>query len=95
MFFSSQATAGQCPAYLDHDFSKLLSKSSVNLCEAFAGKPMLIVNTASHCGYTPQFKGLEAVHAKYKARAWSSSALHRTTSTRKTRTRPRPPRPAS
>jgi glutathione peroxidase len=40
----------------------------VNLCKAFAGKPMLIVNTASHCGFTPQFKGLEAVHEKYKNR---------------------------
>ncbi len=40
----------------------------MNLCQNFAGKPMLIVNTASHCGFTPQFKGLEAVHQKYKDR---------------------------
>jgi len=60
--------AQQCPAYLDHEFRKLHSSQSVNLCKAYAGKPMLIINTASHCGFTPQFKGLEAVHAKYKDR---------------------------
>lgn len=60
------AKAQACPAYLDHEFRKLHSSQSVNLCKAFAGKPMLIVNTASHCGFTPQFKGLEAVHEKYK-----------------------------
>jgi glutathione peroxidase len=60
--------AQQCPAFLDHDFRKLHSSQSVNLCKAYAGKPLLIVNTASHCGFTPQFKGLEAIHAKYKER---------------------------
>ena len=60
--------AQQCPAYLNHDFRKLHSSQSVNLCKTYAGKPMLIVNTASHCGFTPQFKGLEAIHAKYKDR---------------------------
>jgi glutathione peroxidase len=60
------AKAQACPAYLDHEFRKLHSSQSVNLCKEFAGKPMLIVNTASHCGFTPQFKGLEAVHEKYK-----------------------------
>jgi glutathione peroxidase len=60
--------AQACPAYLDHDFRKLHSSQTVNLCKAFAGKPLLIVNTASHCGYTPQFKGLEAVSKKYKDR---------------------------
>ena len=62
------ADAQACPAFLDHDFRKLHSSQSVNLCKASAGKPMLIVNTASHCGFTPQFKGLEAVHAKFKDR---------------------------
>jgi len=60
--------AAGCPAYLNHDFEKLHSAEHVNICKAFAGKPLLIVNTASHCGYTPQFKGLEAVYEKYKAR---------------------------
>jgi glutathione peroxidase len=60
--------AQACPTFLDHDFRKLHSSQQVNLCKAFAGKPLLIVNTASHCGFTPQFKGLEAVHQKYKAK---------------------------
>jgi glutathione peroxidase len=60
--------AQACPAYLDHDFRKLHSAETVNICKAFAGKPLLIVNTASHCGFTPQFKGLEAVYEKYKDR---------------------------
>jgi glutathione peroxidase len=57
-----------CPAFLNHEFKKLHSADSVNLCSAHAGQPLLIVNTASHCGYTPQFKGLEALHRKFKDR---------------------------
>ena len=60
--------AADCPAFLDHDFKKLQSSQSINLCTEFAGRPLLVVNTASHCGYTPQFKGLEALHRKYQAR---------------------------
>ncbi|MEH6593678.1 MAG: glutathione peroxidase [Halioglobus sp.] len=62
--FSASGYAA-CPEYLDHDMRKLHSKDQVNLCEVQAGKPMLIINTASHCGYTSQFKGLEALHQKY------------------------------
>jgi glutathione peroxidase len=62
------AWAGTCPAFLNHDFPKLHSNESVNLCKAYAGKPLLIVNTASHCGYTPQFQGLEALNVKYRDR---------------------------
>ncbi len=58
--------AQACPAYLNHDFRQLHSSKTVNICKDFAGKPLLIVNTASHCGFTPQFKGLEAVNKKYK-----------------------------
>ena len=68
LLFGSEVTAGQCPAFLNQDFKKLRSEQSINLCEAYAGKPLLIVNTASHCGYTPQFKGLEALHRKYRER---------------------------
>jgi glutathione peroxidase len=61
-------TAQSCPAFLNQDFRALHSPKTVNICKDFAGKPLLIVNTASHCGYTPQFKGLEAVYQKYKSR---------------------------
>jgi glutathione peroxidase len=60
------ASASECPAYLNHSFKKLHSDETVNICKAFAGKPLLIVNTASHCGYTPQFKGLESLYERYK-----------------------------
>jgi glutathione peroxidase len=63
---AASASFAACPEYLDHSMRKLHSKEQVNLCETQAGKPMLIVNTASHCGYTPQFKGLEALHQKYR-----------------------------
>ena len=59
---------GACPDFLDHSMRKLHSKETINFCEAFADQPLLIVNTASHCGYTPQFKGLEELHNKYQDR---------------------------
>jgi glutathione peroxidase len=65
LLFSLSAAAG-CPDYLNHDLRKLHSKDEVNLCKTSAGKPLLIVNTASHCGYTKQLKGLEALYQKYR-----------------------------
>ena len=62
------ALGADCPAFLNHDFKKLRSSQSINLCTEYAGKPLLIVNTASHCGFTPQFKGLEALYQKYRGR---------------------------
>ena len=63
---SGVASAAECPAYLNQDLQKLHSKETINICKAYAGKPLLIINTASHCGFTPQFKGLQALHDKYK-----------------------------
>lgn len=51
--------------WLDQDFRRLASTEQVNLCEAYAGKVLLIVNTASKCGYTPQYDGLEALYRQF------------------------------
>ena len=65
MLTSASVMAAECPAFLNHDLRKLHSSDSVNLCDLAAGKPMLVVNTASRCGYTGQFEGLEALHKEY------------------------------
>lgn len=63
---SLKVSAATCPNYLKHDFKKLHSEQKVNLCELTQGKAVLIVNTASNCGFTPQFKQLESLHQQYK-----------------------------
>jgi glutathione peroxidase len=55
-----------CPDYLDVDMEVLRSKKTINICENFGNNPILIVNTASNCGFTPQFKGMESLYKKYK-----------------------------
>ena len=50
---------------LDQDFRKLASEEVINLDEEFAGKVVLVVNTASKCGNTPQYDGLEKLYQEY------------------------------
>ena len=68
LLLSGPAGAADCPAFLNHDFDRLHSSQTVNLCTLPPGRALLIVNTASHCGFTPQFKGLEALHRQYQDR---------------------------
>jgi len=58
--------AAACPALFDRSMDTILEKPQ-SLCE-YAGKVVLVVNTASQCGYTPQYEGLEALYRKYQAR---------------------------
>jgi glutathione peroxidase len=61
------SAGGACPATLSHTFPRLQDEKPQAMCQ-YAGKVLLVVNTASYCGYTPQYKGLEALYDKYKRR---------------------------
>ena len=62
-------TAGPpgCPATLQHTFARLQDEKPQSLCQ-YSGKVVLVVNTASFCGFTGQYKGLEDLYARYKDR---------------------------
>ena len=56
--------AAACPALLQQNLLRLQDEKPQSLCQ-YSGKVLLVVNTASYCGFTPQYKDLEALHAKY------------------------------
>jgi glutathione peroxidase len=56
-----------CPAVLKHTFKRLQDEAPQDLCQ-YAGKVVLVVNTASYCGFTKQYEGLEELYAKYGPR---------------------------
>lgn len=56
---------------LDYSYRPLAGKTPVNLATAYRGQVLLVVNTASKCGFTPQFQALEALHARYKPRGFA------------------------
>jgi glutathione peroxidase len=63
----SVRAADACAPTLDFKKRILAGDEEVHLCEAYQGKVVLIVNTASKCGYTPQYEGLEALYRKYQS----------------------------
>jgi len=71
MLASGSALAQQCGDLVAAKFRPLAGKETVDLCKAYAGKVLLVVNTASKCGYTPQYEGLEALNAKYADRGFA------------------------
>ncbi len=56
-----------CPALLKQSFKRLQDEAPQDLCQ-YAGKVVLVVNTASYCGYTKQYEGLEKLYSKYSPR---------------------------
>lgn len=66
--YAASAHALDCSqSPLNHDEKRLLGGSE-NLCQSYAGNVILVVNTASHCGYTPQYEGLEKLYKDYRAK---------------------------
>jgi glutathione peroxidase len=65
------ATAAECGVLEGASFRPLAEKEPVSLCERFGGTVLLVVNTASRCGFTPQYEGLEALHQRYSGRGFS------------------------
>ncbi|TVQ28402.1 MAG: glutathione peroxidase [Wenzhouxiangella sp.] len=66
LFLVSEPLAAACDNLLDYSHRRLASQVEDNLCESYAGKVIVVVNTASRCGFTPQFEGLEALYQKYR-----------------------------
>lgn len=59
--------AASCPALLQHSFPRLQDEKPQSLCQ-YSGKVLLVGNTASYCGFTGQYEGLEQLHARYRDR---------------------------
>ena len=67
---SGAQAAGQCAPALDFAKRRLAGDEVVRLCDAYQGQVILVVNTASKCGFTGQYEGLEAIYRKYKDRGF-------------------------
>ncbi len=63
-------SAAACPAALRHTMPRLQDEAPQDLCQ-YKGQVLLVVNTASYCGFTGQYEGLEALHARYKTQGFA------------------------
>ena len=62
---AAPALAGECPSLLKHSFGNLQDGTPMPLCQ-YQGKVILVVNTASYCGFTSQYDGLEKLYARLR-----------------------------
>ncbi len=66
---TSAFAAGACPALLNHAVEPLTGGKAQSMCQ-YEGRVVLVVNTASECGYTGQYEGLQALYKKYADRGF-------------------------
>ncbi len=64
---AQKAPPATCPALLSYQFPRLQDEAPQNLCQ-YTGRVVLVVNTASYCGFTGQYQGLEALYTRHQAR---------------------------
>ena len=69
--FVASGSTFACSDLLTTQFRPLAGKDSVDLCKTYGGKVLLIVNTASKCGFTPQYDALEKLDAEYRDRGFA------------------------
>ncbi len=62
---AQKPSSPSCPPILKHQFNRLQDEAPQDLCQ-FSGKVLLVVNTASYCGFTHQYEGLEKLYARYE-----------------------------
>jgi glutathione peroxidase len=66
---ANASDAASCPASLNFKFPRLQDEVSQNLCQ-YKGKVVMVVNTASFCGFTPQYEALESIYSKYNSKGF-------------------------
>ncbi|SDG90638.1 MULTISPECIES: glutathione peroxidase [unclassified Duganella] len=64
---AATSAPASCPAILKQNFKRLQDDAPQDLCQ-YSGKVILVVNTASYCGFTNQYEGLESLYAKYSGK---------------------------
>ncbi|SDY32890.1 glutathione peroxidase [Allochromatium warmingii] len=67
---TAETATKSCSSLLDFEARRLAGNEVVNLCHAYQGQVILVVNTASKCGFTSQYEGLETLYRTYKDRGF-------------------------